>query len=153
MRALECKIPPPVLAAIVAGGMWGLARVTPSFGMAGSVNQGLASALALTGCAIAVAAVLSFRQARTTIHPTHPERTSALVTSGVYRLTRNPMYLGILCALLAWAAYLANAWTLSGPVVFVLYINRFQIVPEERALSALFGADYADYCRRVRRWL
>lgn len=153
MRTLELKVPPPLVFAIVAGAMWGLARVTPSLAVAGDVSKVLAIALVLPGFVIGIAGVLGFRRARTTIHPMHPEETSALVTSGIYRLSRNPMYLGILLALLAWAVYLANAWTLIGPVVFVLYINRFQVIPEERALSALFGADYSAYCGRVRRWL
>jgi len=63
------------------------------------------------------------------------------------------MYLGIAAALVGWAAYLSAAWPLLGPVLFVLYIDRFQIQPEERALTELFGTEYADYSRRVRRWI
>ena len=75
------------------------------------------------------------------------------MSSGVYRITRNPMYLGLLLILIAWAVFLSSAWLLLGPLTFVLYMNRFQIGPEERALSAMFGNSYAEYKARVRRWL
>jgi protein-S-isoprenylcysteine O-methyltransferase Ste14 len=75
------------------------------------------------------------------------------VTSGVYRFTRNPMYLGLCFVLLAWAVFLSSAWAFMGPGAFVLYINRFQIAPEENALSKLFGPAFAKYQSKVRRWL
>jgi protein-S-isoprenylcysteine O-methyltransferase Ste14 len=153
MRALECKVPPPVVTAIVAGGMWGLAQVSPSFEVSSGGNKVLALALGLTGLMISIAGGVAFRRAHTTVHPMHPEKATALVTSGIYRLSRNPMYLGIVLALIGWAAYLANVWTLAGPIIFILYIGRFQIAPEERALSALFGTRYAQYRSTVRRWL
>jgi len=73
--------------------------------------------------------------------------------AGIYRFTRNPMYVGLALVLLGWAALLSSPWALLGPLVFVLYINRFQIAPEERVLSAKFGAAYTEYIARVRRWL
>lgn len=63
------------------------------------------------------------------------------------------MYLGLLFILIAWAVFLSSAWALIGPLAFVLYMNRFQIAPEERALSAMFGISYSAYKSRVRRWL
>lgn len=87
------------------------------------------------------------------MNPIKPMATSSLVTSGVFRLTRNPMYLSLLLYLLAWAAYLSNVLALLFAPVFMLYINEFQIKPEERALSSLFGPEYAAYKERVRRWL
>ncbi len=82
-----------------------------------------------------------------------PERTSALVTTGVYRITRNPMYVGLLLGLLAWAAGLSSPVSLAGPVAFIMAINRFQIEPEEKALLAKFGPEYETYKSAVRRWL
>jgi len=82
-----------------------------------------------------------------------PEKTTSLATTGIFGWTRNPMYLGLVIALVGWAAFLSAAWPLLGPVVFVLYVNRFQIRPEERVLTELFPADYAEYTCRVRRWL
>jgi protein-S-isoprenylcysteine O-methyltransferase Ste14 len=97
--------------------------------------------------------LLAFRAARTTINPMAPQRTRALVTGGVYRITRNPMYVGMALLLSAWAVALGSTWALAGPLGFMLFITRFQIRPEEQALHALFGETYAAYCRRVRRWL
>jgi len=82
-----------------------------------------------------------------------PRKTTSLVTTGIFSWTRNPMYLGLAAALVGWAAFLSAAWSLLGPVLFVLYIDRFQIQPEERVLTELFGAEYTNYARRVRRWL
>ena len=87
------------------------------------------------------------------MNPTKPGTTSSLVTDGVFRLTRNPMYLSLVLYLLGWAAYLSNWLALLLVPMFVLYINELQIKPEERALSALFGAEYASYKTDVRRWL
>ena len=81
------------------------------------------------------------------------DTTTTLVRSGVFRLTRNPMYLGLLLILLAWALFLGSGWSLLGPVVFVIYLNRFQILPEERVLAAKFGVEYAAYRKCVRRWI
>jgi protein-S-isoprenylcysteine O-methyltransferase Ste14 len=107
----------------------------------------------LVGIGFSVGGVLAFRRARTTLNPTKPEQASSLVRSGVYRVTRNPMYVGLLCVLVAWAVFLSSAWALLGPLIFVLYIGRFQIAPEERALAKLFGSEFADYQAKVRRWL
>jgi len=82
-----------------------------------------------------------------------PEKASSLVTTGIYRFTRNPMYLGLLFVLFAWAVFLASVWALLGPVAFVFYIDRFQIAPEEAILAGMFGAAYTEYKARVRRWL
>jgi protein-S-isoprenylcysteine O-methyltransferase Ste14 len=153
MNALELKIPPPVVVLGVAGLMGGIARVTPSFAAPPSVRAAAAAALAVVGIGLGLAGIRAFRRANTTIHPFAPERTAALVTSGVYAVTRNPMYVGLLVVLIAWACLLANAWALVGPIAFVSYMNRFQIAPEERALAARFGAAYVDYRARVRRWL
>ena len=87
------------------------------------------------------------------MNPMKPDPTSSLVVSGIYRYTRNPMYLGFLLILLAWAAALSNLLALVSLLAFVLYMNSFQIVPEERILSSRFAQDYAEYRARVRRWL
>jgi len=109
--------------------------------------------MALTGIAIAIAGVVEFRRAQTTVNPLKPQATSRLVTSGIYRFTRNPMYLGFCMGLVASAVFLSSAWALLGPLAFVVYITRFQIAPEERALAGLFGDAFTDYQGRVRRWV
>jgi protein-S-isoprenylcysteine O-methyltransferase Ste14 len=153
MRSLEVMIPPPAVAALVALAMWGVSLVAPPLPMLAAVRLAASIALAVVGLVFSVAGVVSFRRARTTVNPTTPEAASSLVSSGIYRVTRNPMYVGLSFVLLAWAVFLSSAWALLGPLAFVLYIDRFQIAPEERALSKLFGSEYTAYRAKVRRWL
>jgi protein-S-isoprenylcysteine O-methyltransferase Ste14 len=152
MNRLELKVPPPVVALCLAL-LMGLA---PSLGrpeVSLQVRVGLALVLVLIGLAIGISGIVAFRRARTTISPVNAGAASSLVTSGVYRFTRNPMYLGMLLMLLAWAAFLFKPLALLFVAIFALYINRFQIKPEEQVLSSLFGAEYIAYKARVRRWL
>jgi protein-S-isoprenylcysteine O-methyltransferase Ste14 len=153
MRQLELKIPPLIVLAIAAGLMWAVARVTPHWTLLYPGRLLLAAALLILGIAIMLMGVLAFRDASTTVDPRSPEKTSAIVRSGIYRFTRNPMYLGMLIVLMAWLAALANLGAVIVPALFVLYITRWQIVPEERALAQRFAAEYEAYRRSVRRWL
>ncbi|MEO8743617.1 MAG: isoprenylcysteine carboxylmethyltransferase family protein [Lysobacteraceae bacterium] len=153
MQALELKIPPPLVVLLVGTAMWFVARTGPSIELSHFARVFAFIVLALVGGVTAIAGEREFKRAKTTANPLKPQNASALVTSGVFRFTRNPMYLGLVLFLLGWAAYLCSAWALVGPVIFVLYISRFQIAPEERILSNLFGTAYADYRSRVRRWL
>lgn len=153
MHALELKVPPPVVALAIGAAMWFASRYGPALAVPLAVRVVALVALALAGGATALAGDLQFRRARTTINPFKPQNSTALVTSGVYRVTRNPMYAGLTLVVLGWAAFLCSAVALLGPVAFVLYITRFQIVPEERVLSAKFPDAYAEYTSRVRRWL
>ena len=153
MRSLELRIPPPVVGLLVATGMWTVAHLPPTLELPKLVRLLVAAALGAIGIAIAIGGVLSFRRAKTTVNPLKPETSAALVSTGVYSFTRNPMYLGMVLVLFAWAAYLSSIWSLVGPVLFALYITRLQIVPEERVLDRLFGASFAEYKKRVRRWL
>ena len=153
MRALELKVPPPVVALLVSAAMWFAAQQRVSLDVPLVVRIVAFVVIALAGGAAALAGDREFKRARTTINPFKPENSTALVTSGIFRFTRNPMYVGLTLVLLGWAAFLCSAWALLGPVVFVVYINRFQISPEERVLSAKFGAAYTEYTARVRRWL
>lgn len=153
MHPLEHKIPPPVVALIVAAAMWMNSISGPKLDLPFEVRVGVALSIAAVGVALDLLGFLAFRKARTTINPLKPQKTSALVTTGVYRYSRNPMYVGLVCFLLAWAAFLAALWPLAGPILFVFYINRFQIEPEERLLAKRFGDDFNVYRARVRRWL
>ena len=107
----------------------------------------------MIGVVLDLVALAHFLRAKTTVNPLRPDAASALVIAGVFRFTRNPMYLGMAILLAAWAIYLANIAALAVLPLFVLYMNRFQIAPEERALEARFGAEYSRYRARVRRWL
>jgi len=153
MQLLEHRIPPPVVGALVAAGMWGVAALGPQFPIAPGAKYAAAAILVAAGLAFDLLGLLAFRASRTTINPLTPGRASALVTGGVYRVTRNPMYVGMAFLLLAWAVLLSALLPYAGIVVFVLYITRFQIQPEERVLKGLFGEQYASYAARVRRWL
>ncbi|HWE17750.1 MAG TPA: isoprenylcysteine carboxylmethyltransferase family protein [Hyphomicrobiaceae bacterium] len=153
MTSLDLKIPPPAVAALIAGAMWGISLVTPSIDAPERTRIVAAVLIALAGGVFSVAGIISFRLARTTVNPMKPETTSCLVRSGIYRFTRNPMYLGLCFLLVAWAIFLACPWALLGVLAFVLYMTRFQIGPEERVLSALFGEEYVAYKSTVRRWL
>jgi protein-S-isoprenylcysteine O-methyltransferase Ste14 len=112
-----------------------------------------AGAIAVCGGALSAAGYIAFRRAQTTINPLRPANASSLVTSGIYRFSRNPMYLGLLLVLIGWALRLSSLPALAGPLIFLLYIRRFQIAPEEEALAARFGKAYSEYTARVRRWL
>lgn len=133
--------------------MWVAARAVPSLGFTPPARLGGALVLAGAGVAVALLGVASFRRAKTTVNPLHPEAASALVVTGIYRLTRNPMYLGMLLLLLGWAVYLANALAFVFPVAYIPLMNRLQIRPEETALAAKFGAAFTAYQSKVRRWL
>ena len=151
-HALETRIPPPVVALVVLLLMWNLAAWLPG-PQAPGWQVSAALTLVAIGATFDLAALWAFHQARTTINPMKPQATAHLVTSGVYRLTRNPMYLGLGLFLAAAMVYLWSPWAVLGPLGFVAYINRFQITPEERVMRERFGAEFTAYCARVRRWL
>jgi protein-S-isoprenylcysteine O-methyltransferase Ste14 len=149
----KVRVPPVALFAVVALLMWAVAAGLQSWRIAFPGRTLATIALMLVAGAIGIAGVRAFHRARTTVDPLRPERASALVTSGIYRRTRNPMYVALAIALLAWALWLANPLALLGVAIFVGWMNRYQIAPEERALQALFGAEFERYCSEVRRWL
>lgn len=153
MNALESKIPPLVLVVLVAICMWSAARLVPSLTVDFTGQGILTNLLAVAGVLVSLAGVVAFRRAHTTVDPMRPDKASALVTSGIYRCSRHPMYLGFLLVLAAWASHLSNLLSLVALPVFVAYMNRFQIDPEERVLRAKFGGVYADYEKSTRRWL
>lgn len=133
--------------------MWAAADAGPQFVLAPILKQASVVLLIAAGAVFDLLGLIAFHQSRTTINPLRPERTSALVTSGIYRITRNPMYVGMAFLLLAWAFYLSALLPFAGVPVFMLYITRFQIKPEERVLEKRFGDEFRAYAARVRRWL
>lgn len=153
MATLEARVPPPLVAAAAALLMWLIARSAPELAIDFERRGQVTIGLALVGIATVVAGALQFRRSRTTLTPFNPGAASALIVSGIYRITRNPMYLGMAVGLLAWTVFLSNPLALLGVAAFVAYIRRFQIVPEERALRALFPGAFQAYALRVRRWL
>lgn len=153
MDSLELKIPPLLLLIIFAIDAAILAWLAPFADYQMSNTTAYAMLFAIMGILIALAGVWSFRQHRTTVNPTTPQASSTLVQIGVYRLTRNPMYLGFLFLLAALIISLENAVAWLQLPFFIWYLNRFQIIPEERFLTDLFGQAFVEYCARVRRWL
>jgi protein-S-isoprenylcysteine O-methyltransferase Ste14 len=149
LKALETLIPPPLVTLIFAIGIYVMAQSpTPS-----KLRTAIAIILAAIALVIVLAGVLAFFRARTTVNPMRPIRASSLVTSGIYRFTRNPMYLGDAILLSAWAIYLGDVFMLICLPLLMEYLNQFQIRPEERQLAEKFGSAYQDYCAKVRRWI
>lgn len=153
MRVLENKVPPLVVAFLSALIM----KLIATPGHVAIMNDPLrviaAAGTLFVGIFFAVAGVMTFRKAKTTLDPRYPGKASLVVSSGIYGVSRNPMYLGIAFMLVAFAIYLASALSLAGVLVFIVYMNRFQIIPEERAMKEKFGSDYENYLKKVRRWL
>lgn len=153
MHKLETKIPAPFVAIAVGGLMKLYARTAPVVIDTSPMWAEVGIRLSQLSAVIALVAFASFFIARTTINPLNPSRASALVTTGIFRITRNPMYLSLLLLLVAYAVRLDSWVEWLGPVLFAAYVTRFQIVPEERILAVKFGAAYLAYKNRTRRWL
>ncbi|NVK25135.1 MAG: isoprenylcysteine carboxylmethyltransferase family protein [Gammaproteobacteria bacterium] len=151
MKKLELLIPPVMLVFIF---MLLMSVISQRLELAllPALNE-VAFIFALLGAAIAILGVLSFKQAKTTVNPTKPENSTSIVDTGVYRFTRNPMYLGMFLFLIGFGFYLSSLPALIFSLLFVPYMTRFQILPEERVLSETFGNEYKSYQHRVRRWL
>ena len=149
---LEARIPGPFVAIVIAGGML-LLSPTASLPISDSPREIISTAIAVASGVIAVAAFFSFWRARTTFNPVHPERASTLLTRGAFGFTRNPLYLSLALLLLAYAVKLGSVVAFGGPPLFLAYITRFQVVPEERAMLANFGSAWTEYTQTVRRWI
>ncbi len=153
MSSLELRVPPLVLVLALAAAMWFGSAYAPALHAEVPFRWVLASSLALSGLVVCTLGFLEFKKAKTTLNPTKPHASSSLVTTGIYRRTRNPMYLGFLVILAGWAVATANLAACLGLPAFLFYMNRFQIKPEERALQRTFGGEFNAYCAHVRRWL
>lgn len=153
MSKLELKIP-PVLATLLFGLlMWLVSVLLPEITMPCIFRWTAFITLMIAGAFFSVSGVASFRKARTTVNPTTPDACSSLVIAGIYKKSRNPMYVGFLLFLIGWGLLLGSLYALLLCVVFILYMNRFQIKAEEQALESLFGKDFLSYKNRVRKWL
>jgi protein-S-isoprenylcysteine O-methyltransferase Ste14 len=153
MSKLELKIPPVLTTVVFAMLMWLVSSLSPGFTTPYLFRIGIFTALIMVGAFFSVAGVVSFRKAKTSVNPITPDACTSLVTSGIYKSTRNPMYLGFLFFLIGWGLYLSNLYSLMLAAGFIFYITRFQILPEEQVLQSFFGTEYLDYKNRVRRWL
>jgi protein-S-isoprenylcysteine O-methyltransferase Ste14 len=153
MSFFELKIPPVVIVLIAMISMFGIRQVTPVMDYDDGIALYLFLAFVLIGVVYAIAGVYAFRREQTTVNPNHPENTSTLVTSGVYGLTRNPMYLGFLFILAGWGIYLESMYALMILIFYFYYMNRFQIEPEEKILETQFKKEFLEYKNSVKRWL
>jgi len=153
MSFLELKVPPPAVALLLALSMWLAAKHLPFFAFAIGWRIALATTFVAAGMIFALAAIVAFLRASTTVNPHRPGATSTMVTSGIYSLSRNPMYLGVLLVLTGWAAFLSNLLAIALLPAFVVYMSRFQILPEERVLHTKFGSEFTAYKASVRKWL
>lgn len=149
---LDTAIPPPVVMLLVGAAMWAVAHGWPGFTYALPLRTLIAILIGIAGLLCNLLPKLRFGRVGTTVNPMRPQSTRHLVVDGLHRYSRNPMYLGQLLLLVAWGIFLANGTAMTLPLLFVLYITRFQVVPEERALATIFGETYATYRSRVRRW-
>ncbi|MGP4713076.1 MULTISPECIES: methyltransferase family protein [unclassified Psychrobacter] len=153
MRFLELKVPPVVQVVVSAAAMYGVSKVAPNLQFSIEGSTMIAVGLGAIGLGLGVLGVAQFKKAQTTPNPQALEKASSLVTSGIYRYTRNPMYVGLTLVLLGWAFYLSHYLAFIILPVFVIYMTRFQIEPEERAMTRLFGTAYQSYRAKVRRWI
>jgi protein-S-isoprenylcysteine O-methyltransferase Ste14 len=153
MRFLELKIPPAVIVLISAVLMWLVSVATPGFTFLFPGRSLAAGCMVLVGAGLIIFGGISFHRAKTTVNPMKPGAASSLVVGGLYRFTRNPMYFGAFLMLLGWAIFLGNPLSLALIALYVAYMNRFQIAPEERALEDLFREEFQTYKIKVRRWI
>lgn len=153
MSAFELKIPPLAATIIAGAAMWCLDRVLPGPAIASRWSVPIATLLGAAGAVFCLLGIARFRRRETTVDPFRPHNSTALVVEGIYRYSRNPMYVGFVLFLAAWGVYLQSLAALAILPGYGWFLQRFQILPEERALGKLFGAEYREYRRRVRRWL
>ena len=146
-------IPPPAVGLICALLIWYCSTLQlfgePTF----PYQNAIAISIVVVGLLIDIMALGLFRKFNTTVNPVSPSKSTSLVTNGIYAYTRNPMYLGMALLLCGWSVYLGEPAGLIIVMIFVFYITRFQIMPEEEILLEKFGVEYADYLSKVRRWI
>jgi protein-S-isoprenylcysteine O-methyltransferase Ste14 len=150
---LELKILPPVVALMAAGLMWLLINKLGVASFDVPYKTAICGLLVGLGLVVDFSALWQFMQAKTTVNPIRPNNASALVTAGIYQYTRNPMYVGNFIFLTAYLIWLASPYNVICLALYVLYMNKFQIQPEERTLKIMFGEEYVGFCSRVRRWV
>lgn len=150
---MKNKIPPPILTVLAIAAIWAIAKFSPFTKVVFPYQNLVAYAVAAIGIIILVNAGILFKSKKTTVNPFAPQKTSAIVGTGIYKLSRNPMYLGMLLVIIAAGIWSGAILSLAPILIFFIYITRSQILPEEKALEEKFGQAYLDYKSRVRRWI
>ncbi len=149
---MKLKIPPPFQGLFAAALVWGLDQLFPALSTSFPLQKTLALVLIVVGAGIDLISVFAFFKAKTTINPLSPQATKQLVVSGTFRISRNPMYLGMLLILSGWAIWVGNVTGVLAILLFVNSITYSQIKPEEKVLEEKFGSIYTEYKASVRRW-
>lgn len=147
---MRLKVPPPIYMLLYGLLAYALAEY-PLISFQLPMLIILLPALPATG--LLLNALIGFIKHKTTVNPHSPDKATSLVTSGVYRYSRNPMYLGFLLLLTSWVLYLGSISSLVVLPLFILTLNIMQIIPEEHFLKQSFDEDYEAYTQKVRRWL
>ena len=150
---MRLKTPPAVQLFISTLLMWIISIYADNFRFVFKFNNELALFCLFIGGTIIVFGIAAFRKAETTVTPLHPDKARSLVNMGIYQYTRNPMYFGLLLILFSIGFYLQNLASMFVLPIYVWFISKYQIIPEEEALHKLFGQDYINYQDRVRRWI
>ena len=150
---LENKIPPPLVTLIFGFIAWLLSILFPSADYALEYTTIITASTVVIGFGFGFLGLYSFKKAKTTVNPLQPDKATQLVTSGIYQITRNPMYVGMVLLLIGICVAMANLTSFIVVPGLVLYMNKFQIKPEEKAMVKLFGDEFLSYSKQVRRWL
>jgi len=150
---LELKVPPLLVTVMFGVISWLLSIYTLSVNWFASIQLAVSLLFFVIGSLFLLSSLSLFRKNNTTVNPFEPKAASVLVTTGVYSISRNPMYVSMLLFLLSWGFYLSNYFSILVNIGFIFYINFFQIVPEEKVLTEQFGKQYKEYRQKVRRWV
>ena len=150
---MRLKTPPAVQLFISTLLMWIITIYADNFRFIFNFNNELTLFCLIIGGTIIVFGIAAFRKAETKVTPLHPDKASSLVTMGIYQYIRNPMYFGLLLILFSIGFYLQNLASMFVLPIYIWFISKYQIIPEEEALHKLFGQDYINYQHRFRRWI
>ncbi|MFS1523534.1 methyltransferase family protein [Microbulbifer sp. 2304DJ12-6] len=153
MKFLELKIPPVILVLSFLLFMWVLGRYSPKIGFEYTTRLVLFVFIGVVSALISLSGVMHFRAAKTTVDPRNPKKSEILVTNGIYRYTRNPMYVGFSFFLIGFSIFLNSAYSAILVPIFIVYLTLFQIIPEEKILQQIFTQEFINYKNSVRRWL
>ncbi len=151
---LQLKVP-PIIVAVLAGLIAWLSSKFPAIEFLNyDFPLWTERVLIVLGFLIGIAGVVQFAQSKTSINPHSLEKTNVLVSEGIYRFSRNPMYLALLILVIVFGMKIGNLpGIVFGAAFFIVYMNTFQIKPEEEMLAEKFGQDYVEYREKVRRWI
>lgn len=152
LSILNNKIPPPIILGICALFVWLLRNEGP-LPIAHEIKAILGGAFVIVGIAFDLLGLMEFQKYKTTINPLSPDKTAAIVQTGIYARTRNPMYLGMVFVLVGWSIINKASFGILIIPLFMKYIETFQIIPEEKILLEKFGKKYQDYCEKTGRWI